>query len=115
MEKCSKATSLNKNEILQSIKALHDLKIIHGDIKEDNIMYSQVYKKNVLLAFNCSSVIAENVGEKTLTLFKGTHTKCYNEMKRLYMGKEPGEVDMYYNDIVCWESLNEKYFNSMNW
>ena len=49
MEKCSKATSLNKNEILQSIKALHDLKIIHGDIKEDNIIYSQVYKKNVLI------------------------------------------------------------------
>ena len=62
MEKCSRSTSLNKDEILKSIKALHEFKIIHGDIKEDNIMYSQVYKKNVLIDFNCSSVIGENVG-----------------------------------------------------
>ena len=69
-------------------------------------MYSQVYKKNVLIDFNCSSVIGENVGQKTLTLFKGTHNKCHPDMKALYMKKEPAEVDMYYNDIVCWEKLD---------
>ena len=112
MEKCSRSTSLNKNEILQSIKALHEFKIIHGDIKEDNIMYSHEHKKNILIDFNCSSVIAENVGEKTSTKFKGTHTRCYKEMQDLYMKKYPGEVDMYYNDIACWEKLEEFSFSS---
>ena len=87
MEKCSRITSLDKQEILQHLKLLHGFKIIHGDIKEDNIMYSHEYQKNVLIDFNCSSVIAENIGEKTLTNFKGTHKRCYKEMKDLYLSK----------------------------
>ena len=40
MEKCSKPLDLDKNEILHHIKVFHELKIIHGDIKLENIMYS---------------------------------------------------------------------------
>ena len=36
-------------------------------------------------------------------------------MKALYTKKELGEVDMYYNDIVCWEKLDESEFDEMNW
>ena len=53
-------------------------------------MKSKEYNKNILIDFNCSSVIAEDVGEKTLTLFKGTCVKCHHEMRALYMKKEPG-------------------------
>ena len=75
-------------------------------------MYSKYFQKNVLIDFNCSTVIAENMGEKTLTLFKGTCMRCYKEMQDLYMKKIPKEVDMYYNDIVCWEKLDEKEYGT---
>lgn len=89
MERCLRPIDLDKNELLQSIKLLHQFKIIHGDIKNDNIMYSRSFEKNILIDFNCSSVISENVGEKTLTLFKGTVSKCSDEMSALYMKKKP--------------------------
>ena len=46
-------------------------------------MYSPSFGKNVLIDFNCSSVISEKVGEKTLTMFKGTRLNCSEEMEAL--------------------------------
>ena len=36
-------------------------------------------------------------------------------MEKLCFQKEPGEVDMYFNDIFCWEKLDESEFDEMNW
>lgn len=51
---------------------MHSLHIVHGDIKEENIVWSQSQNKNVLIDFNCSCVLEEKIGFKTLTKFKGT-------------------------------------------
>jgi serine/threonine protein kinase len=37
---------------------MHQLKIVHRDIKSDNIMYSPTYKKNVLIDFGGCDFIA---------------------------------------------------------
>ena len=50
-------------------------------------MYSHEYERNVLIDFNCSTVIGEVVGQKTLTFFKGTSTRCHKEMQVLYLKK----------------------------
>lgn len=73
-------------------------------------MYSRYYGKNVLIDFNCTEVLREFVGEKTLTFYKGTYSKCSEPMKDLWGQSCPGYVDLYYNDIICWENLNENFF-----
>ena len=36
---------------------MHKLGIVHGDIKDDNIMYSSHHRKNVFIDFGCSSTV----------------------------------------------------------
>ncbi len=44
---------------------MHILKIMHQDIKPDNIMYSPKFKKVVLIDFGGSLLIEEPLGLKT--------------------------------------------------
>lgn len=76
-------------------------------------MYSPSFGKNVLIDFNCSSVISEKVGEKTLTMFKGTRLNCSEEMEALYYSRKPDLVDLYFNDLVSLKKINEKPSSSL--
>ena len=46
--------------------------------------------------------------QKTLTLFKGTHTRCYNASS---LHEKLSRVSGYVvNDVVCWEKLDAEEF-----
>lgn len=55
---------------------MHEFKIIHGDIKPDNLIYSRHYEKPIFIDFGLSDIINENIGYKTLSSFKGTPRYC---------------------------------------
>lgn len=80
------------------MRTLHAFKIIHVDIKPDNIMYCPIRKKLVLIDFGFSRVIEEEVGFKTMTTFAGTMSYCSPEMTAI-SGQEPSFIDLYYNDL----------------
>jgi serine/threonine protein kinase len=55
---------------------MHSLKVVHRDIKPDNIMYSKSFKKHVFIDFGGSVLLKESIGEKSLTKFLGTTGFC---------------------------------------
>lgn len=77
---------------------MHAMKIVHMDIKPDNIMYSESYKKHVFIDFGGCIVLKERLGLKTLTGFLGTTGFCTEEMFSL-LGNKKSYVDLYYNDL----------------
>jgi serine/threonine protein kinase len=52
---------------------MHSLKIVHRDIKFDNIMFSPTYKRNVFIDFGGCIFLKEQLGYRTLTKFYGTN------------------------------------------
>lgn len=48
-----------------SLKLLHSLRIIHNDIKFDNILFSERLGKIVFIDFGLSELVKENLGKKT--------------------------------------------------
>ena len=104
MEKCKpSAIFLGKDLYYEDLKPklalMHSLGIAHCDIKEDNIMLSQERGELVFIDFNCSSIVKEKIGEKSLTKFKGTATFCSSQMFEIFTTNMYGFVDLYYNDV----------------
>jgi serine/threonine protein kinase len=56
------------------------LKIVHQDIKPDNIMFSPIFKELVFIDYGVSKIIREVPGQRTLTRFVGTLDYCSPEM-----------------------------------
>jgi serine/threonine protein kinase len=78
---------------------MHQLKIVHSDIKPTNVMYSTSYRKNLFLDFGISEVIDEEIWECTLAKFKGTYEFCGEEMKKLFKNRRSELVNLYINDL----------------
>jgi serine/threonine protein kinase len=79
---------------------MHGMRIVHNDIKPENIMYSPLYKKNVFIDFGISNILSKIIGYKTLTDFKGTYKYCGSEMKNAVFGKKRQSfIDLYKNDL----------------
>jgi serine/threonine protein kinase len=66
---------------------MHGFKIIHLDIKPENIIFSSHFAKPVFIDFGFSEIINEKIGVKSLTEFKGTLNFCTREMFAL-MGEK---------------------------
>lgn len=80
---------------------MHKYKIMHLDIKPDNIMFSNHFKKLVFIDFGFSEIIREEVGLKSLTGFRGTPSFVSPEMFKLFsLDVKNGMIDLYYNDLV---------------
>lgn len=90
--------SFEKKELKKSLRKLHALKIVHRDIKPDNIMYSDFFKKHVFIDFGGCLFIKENLGEKSFSGFLGTTGFCTDEMFNL-LGSSKSYVDLYTNDL----------------
>lgn len=54
MELCTVRNNVNINSITESLKLLHSVKIIHGDVKNINILWSPTFSKFVLIDFGLS-------------------------------------------------------------
>ena len=85
----------------QNLTILHKLKIVHQDIKPENIMFSPSKKKGVFIDFGLSKLLAEIVGHQTLTNYVGSINYCCEEMTHCFKSKKKGMVDLYYNDFYC--------------
>lgn len=59
---------------------MHSLNIIHGDIKPDNIMYSQENKKFVFVDFGFSKCLQGKPGTMTTSRYFGTWIYSCQEM-----------------------------------
>lgn len=83
---------------------MHKLKIIHFDIKPDNIMWSPTFKKAVLIDFGLSEIVSIDVGQKMKTHFRGTLNLCSVEMIQTFYSNHKISIDVYNNDIVCFDT-----------
>lgn len=75
MEYCmdaSQADSFKPSDLWESLKLLHELRIVHGDIKPDNVMWSPTYRKLVFVDFGLSCCPSQKIGEMTYTVYFGT-------------------------------------------
>ena len=81
-----------------SLKKLHALGIVHCDIKYSNIANSRSYKSPVFLDYGFSKLLSTGPGVPTKTKYVGSLESCCKEMLQLYLNKDFGLVDLYYND-----------------
>ena len=89
MEYCEVYSEIKEKEIFdkcekncfENLKTMHQLKIVHRDIKEKNIGWSPSLKKWVFLDFGFTTCLEENFGEQTKTEFIGTIGYTLNELK----------------------------------
>ena len=68
------------NILYENLAILHHFKIVHMDIKPENIMLSPSFRKPVFIDFGLSKIIKEEKGYKSLSGFVGTVNFCYKEM-----------------------------------
>lgn len=93
-----------EKDLKPSLRMMHSLNIIHGDIKNENIMWSNRFNKNVFVDFGLSLFLKEKIGFQTYTSFFGTFIYCSDEMKKV-MTSGFGYVDLYYNDVHCFSNF----------
>lgn len=84
MEKCKTKIfdkGKDKKMLLDGLSIIHSLNIIHGDLNSSNVMWSDLQKKHVFKDFGLSFFNEANIGEKSLSLFRGSYNFCYKEMQ----------------------------------
>lgn len=86
-------------DLFEGMKKMHTLKMVHRDIKKENVAWSPHFRKWVFLDFGFATFLKEEIGRKSTTNFIGTYRNTTEELQRLYLLKEPGQVDFYYNDL----------------
>lgn len=91
---------MHRLELKKKLYMLHQLQIVHLDIKPANICWSPSLNEPVFIDFGCSEILSEEIGENTSTMYVGSFRycspellKCYNNPKIMFM------VDLYYNDV----------------
>ncbi len=103
MEYCDHTLNLQRGlekDLQGALIRIHALKLIHFDIKPQNICYSPYLRKYVFIDFGLHRVIKEQVGEKTYTKFRGSLLFCSKQLTDCYTNGG-GLVDLYYNDSHC--------------
>jgi serine/threonine protein kinase len=97
-------------QIKSSLFNLHLLKIVHNDIKPENIMYSESTNKLLFIDFGLSEYINKPIGHKKSTKFIGTYKYSSPEMQKLLFYNETGLIDLYYNDAYSLNMALNKLF-----
>ena len=92
-----------KNLFLENMQShlqiMHHFKLVHQDVKLENIGWSTLREMFVFLDFGFSGFIQQAAGELSKTLYIGTFSYSSPEMRKLYFLKARGWVDLYYNDL----------------
>ena len=88
-----------KTDLLQGLKKMHTLRMVHRNIKDLNVAWSRHFSRWVFIDFGFATLLKEKIGEKSKSKFIGTYSYTTPELQRLYSSKHLGEVDFYYNDL----------------
>jgi serine/threonine protein kinase len=88
-------------DLKTALLTMHQINLVHLDIKPDNIAYSPHFKKWVFLDFGFSEFIEEKLGEKTFLCYVGTYEYSSPEMKKALTSDN--YVDLYFNDVYALE------------
>lgn len=99
------------HDLKKALLTMHQISLVHLDIKPDNIAFSKTFNKWVFLDFGFSDFIDEKLGERTFECFIGTYEYSSPEMKKALTSDTL--VDLYYNDMY---SLQKSliYFNQFD-
>ncbi len=62
-----------EKDLTENLKIMHYFKIVHLDIKPENIAYSPTFEKWIFLDFGLSEIIPQKIGEMSFVIFKGTY------------------------------------------
>lgn len=79
MERCVKKHCQSPNESLklrEGLSIMHEINLIHGDINNSNILWSNNKNKHVFIDFGLSYFIREELGNKSMKYFQGTYQYC---------------------------------------
>lgn len=98
-------TPENEQKLIENMKKMHLLQIVHRDIKPDNLMWSEEYQTPVFIDFGVTTFIKERLGYKSMTRFAGTIGFVSPEMTTVFAEKK-GVADLYYNDLY---GLNQSF------
>ena len=88
MEFCDGIRTISEHDvkqIKQKLKTLHRLRIVHLDIKPENLGFSPHNFSPVFIDFGFSKVLNEVLGLKTFSSFMGSINYCCKEMVDLYV------------------------------
>ena len=66
----------NLNVLKKSLWLLHHFRMVHLDIKPQNVVFSPASKGLKLIDFGFSRVVGEEKGQKTLSSFLGSVGYC---------------------------------------
>ena len=94
-----------EKDLMQGMKTMHSLKIVHRDIKDKNVSWSPTFKKWVFLDFGFATFLKQEIGEKSVTNFIGTYSWASPELQKLSLLKTVGWVDFYYNDLQALQKV----------
>ena len=70
-----------KRELFENLRVMHSLKMVHRDMKENNIGWSPSFRRWVFLDFGFTTILKEGIGEKTWTKFIGTFSYTIKELQ----------------------------------
>jgi serine/threonine protein kinase len=88
-------------DLLASLLQMHRVKMLHLDIKPDNVCFSPFFNKFVFIDFGLSRMVREDLGEKSKSQFVGSLQFCSPEMQEAYFCSEERHLDLYFNDLHC--------------
>lgn len=74
---------------------MHQLGLIHKDIKPENIMYSPTLKKCIFIDFGISHFVIELWGDKSETFCEGSLKFMSPELLELRGKNAPGYANLY--------------------
>ena len=66
------------------MKEMHSLKIVHRDMKSENVDWSPDFQRWVFLDFGFSTVLEEEMGQKTRSKFIGTYSSTTRELQKTH-------------------------------
>jgi serine/threonine protein kinase len=106
MERCERVNVHNSHQwqLYENMALMHQIGIIHQDIKPENIMFSPTFDRPIFIDFGLSRIVSEKIGFKTLTNYVGCINYWGPEMSLCFTEKTARHVDLYYNDLFSLEA-----------
>jgi len=104
MEECQEIECIKSEyevSIFLDLLLLHNFRVVHLDIKPQNLMFSREFNKPVFIDFGLSHIIDCQIGFKTSFKYQGTLEYCSPEMLNAFYSCKAEMLDLYYNDACC--------------